>query len=211
MGNRAVITTKQGWENPENNLGVYLHWNGGRDSVEPFLEYCKLKGFRSPDNDSYGWARMCQVIGNFFGGGLSIGINTVNRLDCDNWDSGVYIIENWSIVGRHCFEGLEQDSYDFKEMLVDIDKAQPIREQLGTRFLTADEVDAREISIGDKVFVSDFRGNYDELEVVGIGEDKMVNGRNVLGVPYVARYGHNGDYSWNVNNYLFDEAYRIAK
>ena len=89
MGNRAVITTKAGWQDKEHNLGVYLHWNGGRDSVEAFLKYCELKDFRSPDKDCYGWARLCQVIGNFFGGGLSVGIDTVNRLDCDNWDNGV--------------------------------------------------------------------------------------------------------------------------
>lgn len=30
MGNRAVITTE------EKQIGVYLHWNGGRDSVQAF-------------------------------------------------------------------------------------------------------------------------------------------------------------------------------
>ena len=35
MGNRAVITT------PDKKIGVYLHWNGGRDSVEGFLQTCK--------------------------------------------------------------------------------------------------------------------------------------------------------------------------
>lgn len=28
MGNRAVITTS------DKKMGIYLHWNGGRDSVE---------------------------------------------------------------------------------------------------------------------------------------------------------------------------------
>ena len=30
MGNRAVITTRKDLK----DIGVYLHWNGGRDSVE---------------------------------------------------------------------------------------------------------------------------------------------------------------------------------
>lgn len=30
MGNRAVITTKENWAH--GGVGVYLHWNGGRDS-----------------------------------------------------------------------------------------------------------------------------------------------------------------------------------
>ena len=98
MGNRAVITTKEGYIIQESNLGVYLHWNGGRDSVEAFLKYCELKGFRSPENDCYGWARLCQVIGNFFGGGNSVGIDVVENLDCNNFDNGVYIIENNTLV-----------------------------------------------------------------------------------------------------------------
>lgn len=52
MGNRAVITTK------ERELALYLHWNGGRDTVEPLLRYCELQGYRPPSSDSYGWARM---------------------------------------------------------------------------------------------------------------------------------------------------------
>ena len=59
MGNRAII------KGHGNSLGIYLHWNGGRDSVEAFLAYCKLKGYRS--DDSYSWARLAQVIGNYFG------------------------------------------------------------------------------------------------------------------------------------------------
>lgn len=65
MGNRAVITTE------DKKLGIYLHWNGGRDSVEAFLRYCDLRGFRPPNSDEYGWARLCQVIANFMGAGAS--------------------------------------------------------------------------------------------------------------------------------------------
>ena len=129
MGNRAVITTKEDFEN--NGIGIYLHWNGGRDSVEAFLKYCELKGYRRPDKDNYGWARLCQVIGNFFGGDTSIGIDTVNRLDCDNWDNGVYIIEGWKIVDRKYMKRAEQNNYKLKEMLFDIDEAMPITEQIG--------------------------------------------------------------------------------
>ena len=61
MGNRAVITTK------DRKLGVYVHWNGGRDTIQPLLKYYELKGYRPPSSDSYDWARLCQVLGNFFG------------------------------------------------------------------------------------------------------------------------------------------------
>jgi len=128
MGNRAVITTRENFEN--NGVGIYLHWNGGRDSVEAFLAYCKEKGYRSPEKDNFGWARLCQVIGNFFGGALSIGIDTLDHLDCDNGDNGVYIIANWEIVDRQYNYGDEQDTYVLEEFLDEIDKCQPVSEQI---------------------------------------------------------------------------------
>ncbi len=128
MGNRAVITTKENFEN--NGIGIYLHWNGGRDSVEAFLDYCKLKGYREPTYDNYGWARLCQVITNYIGGGLSVGIDVVNNLDCDNYDNGVYFIDGWEIVGRKYFSGEEQLEYPLYDMLVDINDAQPEAERL---------------------------------------------------------------------------------
>lgn len=129
MGNRAVITTKENFNN--DGVGVYVHWNGGRDSVQAFLTYCKMKGYRTPTSDSYGWARLCQVIGNFFGGELSVGIDKYRHLDYDNYDNGTYIIDGWDIVDRKYFNEKEQDSYNLYEMLCEIDNAQPTIEQLG--------------------------------------------------------------------------------
>lgn len=131
MGNRAVISTE------DKQIGVYLHWNGGRDSVEAFLTYCKLKGYRPPEQDSYGWARLCQIIGNFFGGDLSLGIDKFEKLDYDNWDNGTYIIKNWEIVDRQYLhddecEFEEQQEYDLKDMLLDINERQPQHDQLPT-------------------------------------------------------------------------------
>lgn len=134
MGNRAVITTSMMNDvKNSNDIGVYLHWNGGRDSVESFLTYCKMQGFRCPEYDNYGWARLCQVIANFFGGdGLSVGIDKCCNLDCKNGDNGVYVIKNWEVVGRRYFDREEQYRYDLYEMLCDIDAAQPKKMQLGS-------------------------------------------------------------------------------
>lgn len=66
MGNRAFIRFANA------DTGIYLHWNGGRDSVEAFLDYCRMKKFR---DDYYGVSRMAQIIGNYFGGELSIGVD----------------------------------------------------------------------------------------------------------------------------------------
>lgn len=133
MGNRAVITTSTDVEvDKSNDIGIYLHWNGGRDSVEAFLTYCRISGFRPPEQDCYGWARLCQVIGNFFGGDrLSVGIDRCCRLDCDNRDNGVYIIKDWQIVGRKFFSGNEQDQHDLREFIHKLDQAQPEKLRLG--------------------------------------------------------------------------------
>ena len=129
MGNRAVITTQEYLTNPD-AIGVYLHWNGGRDSVQAFLLYCKAKGYRPPETDCYGWARLCQVVGNYFGGELSLGIDVCSWLDCNNRNNGVYIIEGWEIVDRRFAPEEEQQVYDLLEMLRDINEAQPPKEQL---------------------------------------------------------------------------------
>ena len=122
MGNRAVITTRKDLK----GIGVYLHWNGGRDSVEGFLTYCKIKGYRPPEHDNYGWAYLCTTIGNFFGqSGLSLGIDVASKLDCDNWDNGTYIIKDWKIVDRLYKHRREQEVYPLMDMLLSIDEKQP--------------------------------------------------------------------------------------
>ena len=111
MGNRAVITTK------EHEIGNYLHWNGGKDTVAPLLRYCELQGYRPPSGDCYGWARICQVMGNFFGSGLCLGIDRFKQLG-NQGDNGAYVIDGREIVGHEkLYDGFaEQDQYDFDEM-----------------------------------------------------------------------------------------------
>ena len=195
MGNRAVITTES------KKIGVYVHWNGGRDSVEAFLKYCELQQFASPEKDCYGWARLCQVISNFFEGGLSIGIDDYYKLDRDNYDNGVYIIKDWKIVGREFFEGAEQKEHNLDLMLRHIDKKQPKHMQLG-EFLDAEEVKTEDLKIGDEVFIYSYRGNYEKYTVIGFGEDRKVNGTNIKGIPYVNKFENNGTYTENPNNYI---------
>jgi len=138
MGNRAVITDYENTD-PESSdkTGIYLHWNGGRDSVEAFLTYCKMQGFRTPETDNYGWARFAQIVGNYFGGGTSLGIGATKFLDCNNYDNGVYLIKDWKIVDRKFHDYPEQSEYGLREMLLDIDSSQPVQYQLGVE--TIDE------------------------------------------------------------------------
>lgn len=204
MGNRAVITTEG------RDLSLYLHWNGGRDSVEAFLRYCDLRGFRAPDADDYGWARLCQVIANFMGAnGLSVGISRYTTDECeDPGDNGIYVIRGWEIVGRvYPYDGFcEQDEYPLDEMLKEIDVAQPIDQQLGD-FLDAEEVTVADIEVGDLVYMQQVDGRYEAYPVEGIGDGRIVNGLDTSGVPYVRMY--NGDKcADNCNNYLRDATVR---
>ena len=103
MGNRAVITTtnalRENGSLIKNEIGIYLHWDGSPEDVQRFLDLAKEKGVRKPEDDCYGWARLCQVIGEDIGGyELSIGIDRLERLDCANYDNGVYIFKDWTIV-----------------------------------------------------------------------------------------------------------------
>ena len=107
MGNRAVITTAPF---KASNVGIYVHWNGGRASIDGFLQACKALGYRSPQFDpTYGMAQLTRVIATFFGDGLSVGIGRCSQLDCINHDNGVYLIGgDWEIVGRKYNEGTEE-------------------------------------------------------------------------------------------------------
>ena len=108
MGNRAVIQL-QGVD-----AGIYLHWNGGADTVEPLLEVAKEYGLRG---DDYGIARLTQMMGNFFGGTLSLGVENVEKLDTDNGDNGTYVIDKgFNIVERLHLRYGEQREYDYQEM-----------------------------------------------------------------------------------------------
>lgn len=204
MGNRAVITTRENFDN--NGIGVYIHWNGGRDSVTAFLKYCELRGFAGLNTDGFG--NLVTVLTNFGVG--TVVVDTVNHLDCDNYDNGVYIVDGWEIVGREYFNGVEQNEYDLDEMLIDIDEAQPVKQQLGA-YLTARMTDTNTLKVGDEVIIKDYFGLHN-CTVLGFGGDKRVNGIDVKGVPYVNKCkGGTVAPENNINNYIFDTMVRIVE
>ena len=122
MGNRAVIAFKcqKGYIiSKEMSPAIYLHWNGGRDSVEAFLEAGKKLGVRGKD-PTYCIARLTQIIGNWLGGGLGVGAGCYGNLDGDNGDNGVYWIYDWEIVKREFAPSTEQMVHNKKEMVGDV-------------------------------------------------------------------------------------------
>ena len=206
MGNRAIIKTETG------HVGMYLHWNGGRDSVEAFLRYCDLRGFRSPETDGYGWARLAQVIGNFFGGGLSLGMVEVNAggLDGIGCNNGAYVIKDWQIIKRENFEGREQMGYDMQELLLSIDEAQPEKDRIG-EYLRGREIPTAELKAGDEIILPLWSGEMKRCTVLGFGSARYVNGHMVEGVPFVDAYNRGtGAEAYNPNNYITTDTVRLA-
>lgn len=125
MGDRCVIATEK------RDIGIYLHWAGGRVYVESFLAYARMRGIRPPEEDNYGWARLCQIVGNAIQGDLGIGIGLYDDLDRDNGDNGLYVIRGWRVVGREFFSGEECGRGPDEELLVRIDLGQPAQDRVG--------------------------------------------------------------------------------
>jgi hypothetical protein len=210
MGNRCLIVPKG-----QENLGVYLHWNGGVDSVTAFLTYCKMKEYRpfgGKNADGYGIARLCQVVGNYFGGALSIGIEAITEEltedYADAYDNGIYVIDGWEICKRISPSGNE--GYDLLEMLIDIDKAQPTEEQLGEDYLRAEEVEVADLEIGDRVYVMDYNGKVEQYTIQGFADNSNLPdfNRPLIGSPYINKYNEvNGKI--NPNNFLTGKVRRV--
>lgn len=122
MGNRAIITNSK---SRTTGVGIYVHWNGGPESVLAFLRVCQLRGYRAPGADgAYAMARLCGLICEFFPGNSSVGIGQLCDLDCDNYDNGVYVIDdNWRVVDTWgegsrplketlAFDDIQREQYD---------------------------------------------------------------------------------------------------
>jgi hypothetical protein len=106
MGNRATITIE-----PFNKKSacIYLHWNGGRESIEAFCAAAKELGYRAPGFDpNYSLARLTGLICTYFdlGGDTSIGLGTVGELIEAGDDNGCFVLGgDWRIAERRDCKG----------------------------------------------------------------------------------------------------------
>lgn len=128
MGNRAVIAYREEGVPKEQSTAIYLHWNGGRDSVEGFLKVANDIGVRSFQAD-YAMARLTQIIGNFFGDTLSVGVGIYKRMDTNNYDNGVYWIASrngkLAIVDREFNINEEERNYNLEEFSQEVFSCMP--------------------------------------------------------------------------------------
>ena len=109
MGNRCVILNK------DKTKGIYQHWNGGRDSIEPLLKVAKEEYELNKDSfDFEPFNAVLEVSEKVFEGDV-LDLNSIKSFDVG--DNGVYIVDNkFKIVGREDFSGEEQDSHNPKRM-----------------------------------------------------------------------------------------------
>lgn len=170
MGNRAVITTL------ENEKGIYIHWNGGRDSVEPILWYCKnlMPKTQFAKTELERIAFVMDLLG------LNPEIDEMRKLDCDNYDNGVYITDGYKIIARAYMHGKEQDAYNFTEFVMHINENMPKQWQRNEDYiLKTMSAEFPEYSYGGKTDATEFhaRQNIGD-EVLYEGEFVKIIGRN---------------------------------
>lgn len=115
MGNRAVIALDK--FDAENGQGVYLHWNGGRDSIESFLEFVRI------DHTAFiqetGVDKLLLALNAFGFSDNKVTVEPLGRLDCDNYDNGVYVVDTqrWVITDR-VFKRYDEQKHHNQEAFV---------------------------------------------------------------------------------------------
>ena len=96
MGNRAVICLKDNNKETtinDNDLGIYLHWNGSEDEINHFLQRAKIRMNDRLSSVDYAKARLVGIIHEEIEGNLSLGLDKCKYLDTDNFDNGTYIVD----------------------------------------------------------------------------------------------------------------------
>tara|TARA_R110000787_G_scaffold471_3_gene1776 strand:- start:671 stop:1018 length:348 start_codon:yes stop_codon:yes gene_type:complete len=96
MGNRAVVCLKDNNKETrinDDDLGIYLHWNGSPDQVEHFLELARDRMGDRLGDANYGKARLVGLIHEEIEGNVSLGLDRCQYLDTDNGDNGTYVVD----------------------------------------------------------------------------------------------------------------------
>lgn len=94
MGNRAIIQFKH-----NRDMEIYVHWNGGADSIIPLVAFMRRQGYRGDVVTS----RMLQILCNFHEGGLSV--YTAPRGTYGEEDNGTFEIDEETLAIRHTDDG----------------------------------------------------------------------------------------------------------
>jgi hypothetical protein len=127
MGNRAVISFNK---NP-NGPSIYLHWNGGRASVEGFMAGCLAGGYKSTGDAEQDIQFIARAIAPYFIQNgetrrLTVYEQPLCRADKNNGDNGWYVIDQKTleIKGRefsgYCEEINSEKTAEISEIITKI-------------------------------------------------------------------------------------------
>ena len=103
MGNRAVLT----FNTADNAPAIYLHWNGGRASVQGFIDAARALGLRHAPTaaaQTQALDQLAELLARHYFR-CNVGM-TVDRLhyagtDRDNGDNGTYLLgQDLTIIDR---------------------------------------------------------------------------------------------------------------
>lgn len=108
MGNRACVVFTDG---RNFSPAIYLHWNGGPESVYAFLD--ALKRYGALGDCDCAAACLTQLVGNYLGGTLSLALFNFEEPPArlDPGDNGLYLVtlrgDGYSV--RRWVDGVERD------------------------------------------------------------------------------------------------------
>ena len=166
MGNRAFIAHQSA---PN---GIYLHWNGGMDSIKPLLDYCALVDPYGGFNEGVGGlVTFVTVANNMLGSSIHIEDNSASLMLEDN---GTYWVEGWEIVGRETPEYFtqEQDSHDYWDMMMAIATHQPRARQIPLKVITSEVATKDNIHDAERVLYRDY-DEWKEVSIIGFTDDNQ--------------------------------------
>lgn len=118
MGNRAVIA----FDTFSSAPAIHLHWNGGRASVEAFLQAGRVLGLNQGTKSEMLDKLAEMIAARFFKCevGHTVYREQYGKSNTDNWDNGVYLInENFEINGRKFKRHAEEDDAEKTGAILD--------------------------------------------------------------------------------------------
>ena len=104
MGNRVIVVFINR-DRTEFSPSIYLHWNGGPESIYAFLKEMDIREVRGSDHMEYQAAGFIKIVGDLFGpDGLSLGVSNLRGVSHLNYqekltdsnymeDNGLYLID----------------------------------------------------------------------------------------------------------------------
>ena len=191
-----MSTIIKGWDR---NVTVCVETDISRAQVEAYLKYCQFKGYPSPDVEpEKGTSCLFRVIANHLGEDVNVYMMDMSNAEwllgedqVKRFGTRICSAFNWEIHSYQTCDAAEAEDLDARklcEMLIAIDAAMPIKQQLGAEYLSFERVKTNPLKPGDKVFVS-VLGKIVKRTVLDIAKPhEWCEGRNVSGMPYIDLY-----------------------